>query len=199
MKDIIELQIVEKFNPYHGKDGRFTGPGGATSFTFGSKSKAQASAIQREKERTSAMNTAKPEEKKPEKKKPDKVAEIGRNLKVGDKLDNIGVERLDERNYRHKEQVDGEFTITGKGTDQFWSRELGEMVDMPRYYEAIGTKGEFEGQKVIIGEDGFIVRGVNSIRELEERYIDSHERHWAEAGGDSWKYGDGDDYDDYDD
>lgn len=37
-KDIIELEIIEKYNPYHDRLGRFTTPGGATSFTVGNKS-----------------------------------------------------------------------------------------------------------------------------------------------------------------
>lgn len=56
--NIIELEIVEKFNPYHDAKGRFTTPGGAASFTIGSKSglawdkKNVQRAIEREKKRT---------------------------------------------------------------------------------------------------------------------------------------------------
>lgn len=50
MKAKTFLEIVEKFNPYHGKDGRFTTSGGATSFTYApGKSKAHDKAIAREK------------------------------------------------------------------------------------------------------------------------------------------------------
>lgn len=57
-KNIIELEVVEKYNPYHGPDGRFTSPGGAASFTIGNKSglawnqKNVDRAIEREKKRT---------------------------------------------------------------------------------------------------------------------------------------------------
>lgn len=48
---------IMKFNPYHGKDGRFTGPNGATSFTYApGKSKAHDLAIEREKKRTAAAS-----------------------------------------------------------------------------------------------------------------------------------------------
>lgn len=51
--DIINLEVVEKFNPYHGKDGRFTSAGGAHTFTYApGKSKAHDMAIEREKQRT---------------------------------------------------------------------------------------------------------------------------------------------------
>lgn len=57
-KDIIELEIIEKYNPYHDRKGRFTTPGGAASFTIGNKSglawnkKNVERAVQREKKRT---------------------------------------------------------------------------------------------------------------------------------------------------
>lgn len=55
---------VLKFNPYHGPDGRFTGPGGATSFTYKpGGGKVYDNAIAREKERTAAAATT-PEEKR---------------------------------------------------------------------------------------------------------------------------------------
>lgn len=45
-------EIIEKFNPYHDRLGRFSSPGGATSFTYApGKSKAHDMAIAREKER----------------------------------------------------------------------------------------------------------------------------------------------------
>lgn len=48
------LEIL-KFNPYHGKDGRFTTASGYTSFTYSpGKSKAHDNAIAREKERAAA-------------------------------------------------------------------------------------------------------------------------------------------------
>lgn len=56
--NIIELDVVEKYNPYHDEKGRFTTAGGATSFTIGSKSglawdkKNVQRAIEREKKRT---------------------------------------------------------------------------------------------------------------------------------------------------
>ena len=37
-KDIIELEIIEKYNPYHDRKGRFTTPGLANSFSIGNKS-----------------------------------------------------------------------------------------------------------------------------------------------------------------
>lgn len=46
-------QIIEKFNPYHDRLGRFSSPGGAASFTYApGKSKAHDNAIAREKERS---------------------------------------------------------------------------------------------------------------------------------------------------
>lgn len=60
---------IIKFNPYHGKDGRFTSANGATSFTIRSKSglawdeKNVANAIEREKKRTAEKTKqAKPKE-----------------------------------------------------------------------------------------------------------------------------------------
>lgn len=45
-------EAVEKFNPYHGRDGRFTSPNAAASFTYApGKSKAHDMAIEREKQR----------------------------------------------------------------------------------------------------------------------------------------------------
>ena len=51
---------VKKFNPYHGRDGRFTSSGAATSFTYApGRSKAHDMAIARERERhNSVMPTA---------------------------------------------------------------------------------------------------------------------------------------------
>lgn len=44
--------VFEKFNPYHGRDGRFTTPNSATSFTYSpGKSKAHDKAIARAKEK----------------------------------------------------------------------------------------------------------------------------------------------------
>jgi len=48
--------MIQKFNPYHGPDGRFTTAGGASSFTYmPGKSKAHDSAIAREKERMARL------------------------------------------------------------------------------------------------------------------------------------------------
>jgi hypothetical protein len=45
---------IRKFNPYHGPDGRFTGPGGAASFTYKpGQGRMYDLAIEREKKRTS--------------------------------------------------------------------------------------------------------------------------------------------------
>lgn len=50
--------LIAKFNPYHGKDGRFTSANGATSFTYSpGKSKAHDAAIEREKERAAQAET----------------------------------------------------------------------------------------------------------------------------------------------
>lgn len=47
------VHIVEKFNPYHGRDGRFASANGATSFTYApGKSKAHDNAISKEAART---------------------------------------------------------------------------------------------------------------------------------------------------
>lgn len=63
MSNIIKLEIVEKYNPYHDSKGRFTSAGNATSFTIGSKSglewdkKNVQRAIDREKKRTAGGNS----------------------------------------------------------------------------------------------------------------------------------------------
>lgn len=66
--DVIELDVVEKFNPYHDKLGRFTTAGGATVFTWrtkdGSKQHLADKAIGRAKEQHAAQTAA---EKKPNK------------------------------------------------------------------------------------------------------------------------------------
>jgi predicted ABC-type ATPase len=49
--DIMHLDIVEKFNPYHDAKGRFTSARGAASFTIGGKGKGQQTAIANEKKR----------------------------------------------------------------------------------------------------------------------------------------------------
>lgn len=52
--DIVEVEVV-KFNPYHGKDGRFASANGYATFTYApGKSKAHDLAIQREKDRQAA-------------------------------------------------------------------------------------------------------------------------------------------------
>lgn len=48
---IVELEVVEKFNPYHDKYGRFTSANGASSFTIGAGGKGQKTAIANEKKR----------------------------------------------------------------------------------------------------------------------------------------------------
>ena len=65
--DIVEVEVV-KFNPYHGKDGRFASANGYATFTYApGKSKAHDLAIQREKDRQAAAGGgAKQEEKKPQ-------------------------------------------------------------------------------------------------------------------------------------
>lgn len=56
-KSVDVIQEVEKFNPYHGSDGRFTSAGAATSFTYApGKSKAHDLAIAREKARFESEN-----------------------------------------------------------------------------------------------------------------------------------------------
>lgn len=48
--DVLELEVVEKYNPYHDpKTGRFTSAGGAGSFYIGSEGKGQQTAIANEK------------------------------------------------------------------------------------------------------------------------------------------------------
>ena len=54
-QNVDHIEHVEKFNPYHGKDGRFASANGAASFTYSpGKSKAHDNAIAREKERQAA-------------------------------------------------------------------------------------------------------------------------------------------------
>lgn len=56
---IDHIEEVNKFNPYHGKDGRFASAGNHTSFTYApGKSKAHDMAIAREKERQAAAGGA---------------------------------------------------------------------------------------------------------------------------------------------
>ena len=63
MSNIIKLEIVEKYNPYHDSKGRFTSAGNATSFTFRDESglawneKNVQRAIDREKKRTAGGNS----------------------------------------------------------------------------------------------------------------------------------------------
>lgn len=55
-KSLSFKQMLHKFNPYHGKDGRFTGPGGAASFTYKpGQGRMYDLAIEREKQRTGSM------------------------------------------------------------------------------------------------------------------------------------------------
>lgn len=57
--EILESEDIEKFNPYHGSDGRFASADGYASFTFApGKSKAHDMAIAREKERVKAGGAA---------------------------------------------------------------------------------------------------------------------------------------------
>lgn len=56
--------IIEKFNPYHGNDGRFASAGAATSFTYSpGKSRAHDLAIERHKERMAAIAPTAAQEK----------------------------------------------------------------------------------------------------------------------------------------
>lgn len=50
--DIVELDVVEKYNPYHDSKGRFTSASGAASFSIGSNSKGAKTAIENEKKTT---------------------------------------------------------------------------------------------------------------------------------------------------
>ena len=52
--DIVELDVVEKYNPYHDKRGRFTSAGGAASFSIGGSGKGQQTAIANEKKKHDA-------------------------------------------------------------------------------------------------------------------------------------------------
>lgn len=45
------LDKIQKFNPYHGRDGRFTSPGMATSFTIASNKYGMKNSLERAKER----------------------------------------------------------------------------------------------------------------------------------------------------
>lgn len=57
-----DSEEVEKFNPYHGADGRFTDAGGSASFTYSpGKSKAHDNAIAREQKRQSGAGGDKKE------------------------------------------------------------------------------------------------------------------------------------------
>ena len=55
MAEIEAIEEIQKFNPYHGSDGRFSTANGAHSFTYSpGKSKAHDLAIEREKQRQAA-------------------------------------------------------------------------------------------------------------------------------------------------
>ena len=60
--NIIDIEVVEKFNPYHDKLGRFTTATGAASFTWRTKDPKKQyfadKAIEREKQRTAALDEA---------------------------------------------------------------------------------------------------------------------------------------------
>ena len=77
--NIVELEMVEKFNPYHDKLGRFTTADGATMFTWRTKDSSKQGlanrAIEREKERTAALDQQqqKPKPKRTTKPKPKKI------------------------------------------------------------------------------------------------------------------------------
>lgn len=78
--NIVELDMVEKFNPYHDKLGRFTTAGGATVFTWRTKDSSKQwmanRAIEREKERTAMLDQQqqqKPKPKRTTKPKPKKI------------------------------------------------------------------------------------------------------------------------------
>lgn len=59
-----DIVKIEKFNPYHGKDGRFASADGAASFTYApGKSRAHDLAIQRQKEREANAVGGKPDDK----------------------------------------------------------------------------------------------------------------------------------------
>lgn len=65
---IEELEIIEKFNPYHDAKGRFTHAGGASSFTIRTRGGAYQQgmvnrAIEREKQRTKEKKTLNRKEK----------------------------------------------------------------------------------------------------------------------------------------
>ena len=64
--NIIEIEIVEKFNPYHDpKNGRFTDGKGMSTFSANPDTKAGAAAIKRETERQQSGSKAGHEESKP--------------------------------------------------------------------------------------------------------------------------------------
>lgn len=88
-RDFAEL---EKFNPYHGSDGRFTSAGGASSFTYKpGASKAHDAAIAREKTRTA--KEAEKKSKKSSKYQPEGDRAIS-DRKGGEMMDDIGTNKV---------------------------------------------------------------------------------------------------------
>lgn len=67
MDDFLDIEVidVEKYNPYHGKDGRFTTADGATLYTYRTKNPLMQSAADKANEREKKRTAAEDEAKKP--------------------------------------------------------------------------------------------------------------------------------------
>lgn len=111
---------IIKFNPYHGADGRFTGPGTAASFTYApGKSKAHDLAIQREKERT--KNSAK----------------FGGEGSNSDKKDNIKTmeQKLEQLGRNMAETA--QYAISGRNYDD---SKAAKFYELKRQYDDLRSK-----------------------------------------------------------
>lgn len=100
-----EFADIEKFNPYHGADGRFTSGSGATSFTYKpGASKAHDNAIANEKAKSNSIGRAKWRSTSPvhpksdarkymKQKQPEGDRSIS-NRKGGEIMDDIGTHKV---------------------------------------------------------------------------------------------------------
>lgn len=133
---IVEIEEVEKFNPYHDSRGRFASANSYASFTYSpGKSKAHDNAIAREKERQAAAGGSsgdKEEDKKPQ--KPSK------------KVEDFNEDRINEHPENRKvvapeDLKQGKVYIMRSGMDK--RKELGTFEYEGTYNTAFGEKHRF--------------------------------------------------------
>ena len=158
---------IMKFNPYHGKDGRFTTSGSAASFTYApGKSRAHDMAIAREKERQSAISSGSASEKNVPKEnqeqidrvkkfEEDLIAELQRNIRpeyrhefntIHDLLNDDGMERdikrvktsVENNDKSEMNRLKDEFTKTSEDYARPWYDE-----DLGYYRSGYKWESEF--------------------------------------------------------